>query len=515
MTTANRSLSQKAAGGVAWITSFQVGRQLLQIVSVSILARHIPPGVYGVVGMAVLVMNLLETVRDMGTGAALIREREMPDDVASTGFWLNCMTGATVTLVLVLLARPAAHFFDQPQVATILYFLAISFFLAALSVVPMALLSRAMEFRKMAFAQAIGAVCATVVAISVALAGGKVSALVAANLVANLATTVAVWIFSPLRVRAIFRVEHARRILSFGLHLSGSHVFNFFSRNADNVLVARFLGSTPLGYYQMGYTLMVYPLQSFAMMVEQVLYPALAVFSDDHARLRAAYLRTFRLIAFVTFPAMFGLAVTAQPFVRVFLGPQWLPVAGLLLVFAPLGALQALYVPINLIFSTQGRTDILFRWQVFASISYVLSFIVGLRWGIMGVATSYAIVWIVLMFPSFGIPLRLVGLSLKTFFASLWPTTWHGLVMVAVAGIWLHGLRMLGIRNAAIQLVTTSLIGAMVYIGLVLWCKPPVLYELTALLQGSSSSTARVVGGLLAKATAGTPNLGGDEQPSS
>ena len=224
---------------------------------------------------------------------------------------------------------------------------------------------------------------------------------------------------------------------------------NYFSRNADNVLVGRFLGSASLGFYQMGYMLMAYPLLSFGLMLAQVVYPALANFPDDHARFREAYLRTTRLIGLVTVPVMFGLAVTAQPFVRFFLGPRWLPVAGLLLVFAPLGALQTLYDPTLLIYNTQGKTDLLFRWQIFASISYVLSFIVGLHWGIMGIATSYAIVWTILMFPGLAIPFRLVGLPLKTFFRSLWPIMWHGLVMAAAASAWLYGLRRVGIQNAA------------------------------------------------------------------
>ena len=389
VTTANRSLTQRTATGVAWITTFQVSRQLLQVISISVLARRIPPAVYGLVGMAVLVTNLLESVRDVGTGTALIREREMPDELASTGFWLNCATGATVTLLLVLASWPAARFFRQPQLATILHFLAISFFFGALSAVPMALLSRAMEFRKMAFAQTLGAISATAVAIAMALAGGKVSALVAANLITNFVTMVAVWIFSPLRVRMVFRVDDARRILSFGLHLTGYHISNYFSRNADSLLVGRFLGSTPLGYYQMGYLFMGYPLQYFVNMLYQVVYPAMARFSDDQDRLEAVYLRVGRLLALFTVPAMLGIAVTAQPFVRIFLGPKWLPVANLLLIFAPLGALQILAYPAVLIYSLKARTDLLLRWQLFAGVMCILSFIVGLRWGIMGVATSY------------------------------------------------------------------------------------------------------------------------------
>ena len=491
------SLTQRAAAGVAWLTVVQVTRQVLSVISVSILARRIPASVYGLVGMAVLVTNLLETIRDIGTGTALIRERELPGNLASTAFWLNCGTGIVVTLLVIALSWPAAHFFHQPQVKTILQFLSISFFFGALGVVPTAVLIRAMDFRKLAAAQSAGTVGGTISAIVIALAGGKVSALVAASLVTSLTTTVITWFLSPLRVKAVFHVADARRILSFGLHLTGSNVMNYFSRNADNVLVARYLGSSPLGYYQMGYMLMTMPLSRFSTMLGQVTYPALARFSGDHERFRAAYQRTSSLIALVTFPVMVGLGVAAQPFVRVFLGPKWAPVAELLTVFGPLGALQSVAGMVILVYNTQGRTDLLFRWQIFASICYVASFIVGLRWGIMGVAVCYAIVWTLLMIPMYVIPFRLVGMNFRDFVRALWPTTWSTLVMAAVTVVWLRCLRWLGIRNNLLQLLTAVVIGAGVYIGLILWQKPPVLVDLLKAGEASSRPLVRRVAQLL------------------
>ena len=76
-----------------------------------------------------------------------------------------------------------------------------------------------MDFRKVAMAQTLGAICAAVTAIAIALAGGKLSALIAAALVMSFTTTVAVWVLSPLRVKPVFNLADARRILSFGLHL--------------------------------------------------------------------------------------------------------------------------------------------------------------------------------------------------------------------------------------------------------------------------------------------------------
>jgi PST family polysaccharide transporter len=308
------------------------------------------------------------------------------------------------------------------------------------------------------------------------------------------ATTIAVWIYAPFRIKAVFRRDAARRILSFGLNLSGFHIFNYFSRNSDNLLVGKFLGSVALGYYQMGYMLMTYPLQNFTLMVTQVVYPAMANFHQDHARLRAAYLRTSALVALVTLPVMLGLGVTAPSLVRVVLGPRWVPVVALLIVFAPLGAMQSIYATVGVIYSTQARTNLQFRWMMFASVWYVLSFILGLRWGIMGVAVCYSIVWTLLMVPSFLIPFRLIHLSGRAFLGTLWPTIWMSVVMTASAAAWSVALHRFGIVNPIVDLLSTVLVGVLVYVGLVLWQKPPVVGELAAVLEGTSFSAARWLG---------------------
>jgi hypothetical protein len=155
------------------------------------------------------------------------------------------------------------------------------------------------------------------------------------------------------------------------------------------------------------------------------------------------------------------------------------------------------------IYTTQARTDIQFRWIMFASVFYVLSFVVGLRWGIMGVAVSYAIVWTLLMVPSFLIPFHFVKLSGLTFLHTLWPTIWMGLVMASCAGAWRYGLRRWGIINPFVDLFSTVLIGAAVYVGLVLWRKPPVLSELAIVLEGTSYRATRWIGQHLPRATGG------------
>jgi PST family polysaccharide transporter len=291
-----------------------------------------------------------------------------------------------------------------------------------------------------------------------------------------------------------FQRDAARRILKFGLNLSGFHIFNYFSRNTDNLLVGKFLGKVPLGYYQMAYMLMTYPLQNFTLMVAQVVYPAMAKFHDDHERVRAAYLRISALVALVTIPVMLGMGITAPSFVRVVLGERWDSVATLLAVFAPLGAMQSIYATVGVLYNTQGRADLQFRWIVFASVFYVLAFASVLRWGIMGVASCYAIVWTLLMVPSFLIPFRLVELSGWLYLRTLWPTIWISLAMTAACGAWRYLLFRLSVTNAFVQFASSVALGIAVYIGLVLWRRPRVLGELKQVLEGTSYGIARRLG---------------------
>ena len=156
--------------------------------------------------------------------------------------------------------------------------------------------------------------------------------------------------------------------------------------------------------------------------------------------------------------------------------------------------MQSLYATVGVIYNTQARTDLQFRWMMFASVFYVLSFIVGLRWGILGVATCYAIVWPVLMVPSFLIPFRLIDLSGWAFLRTLWPTVWISIVMTACAAAWRVLLHRVGIVNPFVDLLTTVLVGVLVYVGLVLLEKPPVLSELATVLEGTSYGAARWLG---------------------
>jgi O-antigen/teichoic acid export membrane protein len=490
MESPTASLTQKATSGVAWSTIFQVSRQVLSVISVSVLARHVPPSAYGIVSMAATLTNFLETFRDLGTTNALVREPKLTDNLVSTVFWLNCILGVVMSVCVFGIAVPASRFFHEPALVGVIRTVSLVFLLNALAVVPTALLNREMAFRKINMASFAGAVSGTCVAIITAIRGGGVWSLVFGTLTNTAVTTAALWMYCRWRFLWVMRWAEVRCIASYTLNLSGFNILNYFSRNADNLIVGRFLGSVPLGYYQMAYTLMTYPLSNFTSVICQVLFPAMSQVQGDNARFRRAYVRTCMLISLVTFPLMLGLTVTAGPIIVVVLGKRWLPVAGLLTVFGPLGLIQSISTTVGLIYNAKGRADWMFRWAAVSTLFFVGSFFAGLPWGIMGVAIAYAAMFAIVVIPCFAIPFRLIELPLWGFLKELWPSLRASLLMAGVVVLWRLGLNKMGVTNAPVELFSSITVGAISYVLLMLWWKPRVLQEFRDVLEQSGNSIA-------------------------
>jgi PST family polysaccharide transporter len=223
-----------------------------------------------------------------------------------------------------------------------------------------------------------------------------------------------------------------RSIASYSLNLSGFNVLNYFNRNADNAIVGRYLGATPLGYYQLAYNIMLYAVQNLTAVIGRALFPAFTKVQDDNVRFRNAYVKGVSMIAAITFPLMAALMGTATPLVQVAFGPKWHPVAQLLVILAPVGLIQSVVSNVGQIYFAKGRTDWMLRWGLLSAVVVIPSFFLGLNWGISGIAWAYLIANVLLLYPALAIPFHLIELRMNTFLKPLLPILGCSLLMLCV-----------------------------------------------------------------------------------
>ena len=392
-----------------WVSLSQVIRQAVRFATLIVLARLLDPDDFGIMAMVVVVTGFVSMVGDLGVSAALIRERDPSPGLCSSAFWINVGFSVLAMLLVIAAADSVARFYNEPRVAPVLSVLSVTLFLTGIMLVQRALLERDMRFKDVALIETASTVLGALAAVAAALAGWGLWALVTQTLVIVAARTVGFWLRSSWSPRLVFHWHEVVRVSRFSLNLTGFVIVNYFARSADNILVGRVLGAQALGQYNVAYQIMLLPLRNVSYVVNRVLYPAIAKVQDSPARMRKAYLDTVHALATLTFPIMFGIWAVAEPAVAVLLGERWALVAALLAILAPLGAMQSVTALSGTIFKVTARTHIQFRWALVSLASYLTAFLVGLQWGVVGVAACYAAAQAILVTPALWLALHPIG----------------------------------------------------------------------------------------------------------
>jgi PST family polysaccharide transporter len=387
-----------ARGGAVAITS-QGLKFIVTLAATSVMARLLTPQDYGLIGMVAVVTGFVSMYKDIGLAAATIQKPEITAEQISTLFWVNLFLSLAITLLTSAIAPLVAWFYGEPRLTWITIVTSFGFLISGLAVQHEALLRRQMRYLPLAAISLASVVAGYIVGIMMAWRGFSYWALVASQLaVAFTSTTliVAVCQWIPGLPR---RDTGARSMIRFGGHLTGFTTINYFSRNLDNLLIGRFWGAQQLGLYSRAYQLMTLPMDQINEPLTSVAVPALSRLTDSPESYRRAYLRMLEKVALLTMPCVVLMIVTADWIVNVILGSQW---EGAIKIFVVLGA-TAIFQPIanttGWLLISQGRTNHMFQWGLMSGPIIMGSIVIGLPWGALGVAASYAITRILIVDP--------------------------------------------------------------------------------------------------------------------
>ncbi|MES2831788.1 MAG: MOP flippase family protein [Pseudomonadota bacterium] len=461
-----------------WLILSQAGKITLQLVALFVLSRLLQPSEYGLLAMALVATNFASILRDSGMGAAVVQKRELTDETLNTVFWLNVGLGTVLALLLALLSPLLEHFFKAPNLGSVLCVLAIAFPISGTSALHQSLLERDSKFRTVVRIEMSSAVLGLCVAIALALNGAGVYSLVAQAVAIALLTTLQLWFASTWRPRMRWSYSEFKELWRFSGNLTGFTFINFFSRNADSMVIGRMLGSIQLGIYSQAYKVMMFPLQNMTYVASRALFPVMSRHQDDRVKMSALYYKSLRLIATATAPLMAGLWVLRDPFVIVALGNKWAGVADILAWMAPIGLVQSINSTTGTVFMASGNTRLLMRIGVISAVLQVSSFVIGVRWGLTGVTACYLVANVLACALSLYLVVKVLGTGITALLQSLWqPLAFSALMLTVLSPAYAYlqskqsdpsvSLALIGVLGAAVFASCTFLFSK----GLVHDCK--------------------------------------------
>jgi PST family polysaccharide transporter len=479
------NIAKDAVKGVKWVSVSQLGRQIIQYTTTIILVAFLTPSDFGLMAMAMVIIGFLEIFKDLGTAAAIIQNQNLTDESLSSIFWVNVGFGALVSILVFLAAPLGAEFYNNYKVENILKVLSISFIISAYGIVHKKLLEKQLKFELLAKIELIGVTIGAVVGITLALFEFGVWSLVFQSLSIPIITTSLFWILNNWKPKIFFSYSRIKPIISYSLNLMGYNVFNYFVRNADYLIIGKYLGERELGHYYLAYKIMLYPLRNISLVVSRVLFPIYSRIQNDNKRFRKIYTKVANAISFLTFPLMIGVFTLSDLFTVTFFNDKWdtALLALLLMILAPVGLIQSIATTTGSIYQAKGKTDWMFRWGILSGLIYISGFIIGLNWGVIGVAISYLMSSIILLYPVFAIPFKLIELNFMNFIKVFANVFFISLIMGIVVVIGKEFL-ILGF-NRTIQLIALAVSGFIIYTLLNIVFNKKEVYEIKTLLMDS------------------------------
>jgi len=425
--------ARTARGGAVTIVSHSL-RFVITIAATSVMARLLKPADYGLIGMVAFFTNFVALFKDLGLSVATIQKSEISRAQVSTLFWLNVGFSVAVTGVMIVFSPFVAWFYGDQRLIAVTAVTAAGFLLGGLTVQHEALLRRQMRFFSLVSILLISTVVGYVVGIFMAWRGFSYWALVFSQLALLFTNTVGVWLACRWRPGLPKRNSGVRSMVTFGGNFTGFSIINYFSRNIDSLLLGKVWGANQLGLYNRAYQLMTLPIEQVNEPITSVAIPALSRMKDEPQAYRQAYLRMLEKIAMCTMPAVAFMMATSDWIVQVVLGSQWSATSRIFLLLGITGLFQPIANTTGWLFLTQGRSRHMLHWGFISGPLTVASIIVGLPWGVVGVAASYAFTRVLLTDPLlFWFVGRTGPVRTRDLYRTIAPFTLASLLALAVA----------------------------------------------------------------------------------
>lgn len=413
------NLKKQVQKSLAWTFADQIISQIVFLLFGIFLARILDPKDFGLVGMVTILTNFAILFIDMGFGVALIQKKNADSIDYSSIFWLNLAIGILLYLLFFFCAPYIGNFFKEPKLVILVRVICLSFIIASFTSVQSNLLIRELDFKKKALINWCAILLGYIVAFLLAYNHYGVWAIVFMTLTTSFVTSVLYWILSNWKPQFVFSSERIKQLSKIGLNVLGDTTINYWSRNYDNFIVGRVLGSVDLGIYTRAYSLMLLPLRNITSVIARVMFPAFSKIQDNRDALKRNYLQMIQYIAFISFPAMVGLSLVSKEFVLLFFGIKWSAMIPVLKILCYIGAIQSIVSLNGLIYNSLGKSNIAFRISIFVNIVLIISFTIGVQFGLMGVVWSYFFSTFLLYIPVYGIAIKQLNITFIEVFNTL------------------------------------------------------------------------------------------------
>ncbi|OUO28888.1 lipopolysaccharide biosynthesis protein [Eubacterium sp. An3] len=452
--------SNKIVSNLLWRFLERCGAQGVSFIVSIVLARLVAPEAYGTIALVTVFSTILQVFVDSGMANALIQKKNADNLDFSTVFFFNIVACCVLYTLIFLVAPFIALFYQQPELTAVVRVLCLTVIISGIRNVQQAYVSKTMQFKRFFFATIGGTLVAAVVGIIMAYMGFGVWALVAQQILNIGVGTLILWITVKWRPQKQFSFQRLRGLFSYGWKLLAASLIDRVYNELRSLIIGKMYSATDLAYYNRGNQFPNVIVTNINTSIDSVLLPTMSAEQDHQDRVRAMTRRAIKTSTYIMMPLMMGLAICAEPIVRILLTEVWLPCVPYLRIFCFTFALYPIHTANLNAIKAMGRSDMFLKLEIIKKIVGLIALISTMWFGVIWMAYSLlftaVISSIINAFPN----RKLLNYSYLNQIQDMCPQ----IVLSCIMGGIVYIVQFIGL-NDIVTLILQIILGAIIYIS--------------------------------------------------
>ena len=382
------TLGQRIRAGVAWLMLGNTGSEILSFLFGIALARLLVPADFGMIATIHILTGVVSLISSGGMALSLVRARQVDAQDFNVVFTIQLGLAVLICAGTFAIAPWFARFFENPLYVDLLVISALNFLLRPFALIRSAWLNREMLFKASAIVNLASTFVTQIASVSMAAAGMGVWSLSLGGLIAAFTTNVMLYRLTPLRLKLRFDAQVARRHAAFGFNMTALELIDHVNVQATSLILSKLVGPQFLGLFNKAKSLARMPNHMITPAVGKVLFRALSTVSHDLDQSKYMCFRTITLLSVYIFPALVAFIWVAEPLIVFLYGEKWAPTGEPAQIIAIAGFFLTSSRPCYVLLEAQNRLRPLMAIAATLMVVSVVACLIGLRWGLAGVAWS-------------------------------------------------------------------------------------------------------------------------------
>ena len=361
------------------------GTYVVNFVVSVVLARLIAPSLYGSIALVTAITSILQVFVDSGMANSLIQKKDTDDLDYSSVFYFNLVFCLVLYCGLFFAAPLIGRIYHDMTLVPVVRVLGLTIVVSGVKNVQQAYVAKTMQFRRFFFATLGGTIFSAIVGITLAYLGYGVWALVFQQLLNVTVNTAILWLTVGWKPKRMFSWQRLGGLISYGWKLLISQLLDTAYLKLYQFIIGLRYSTADLAYYNRADQFPNLIMENTNASLDSVLLPVLSSEQDDKARVREMTRRAIRVSTYVLMPLMAGLAVCAEPLVRLLLTEKWLPSVPYMQLFCLYYAFWPLHTAnLNAIKAT-GHSGIFLYLEIIKKVLETAVLLVTMRYGVMAI----------------------------------------------------------------------------------------------------------------------------------